>query len=339
MQKLSNKSDEYYWTKLKNFIVDELSYFDSRKGNHKLEGNLLIQASKQLEEFYLLTKFRYTCEIKTRNYVYAEDLNEISSYYVDQLTEKYCQNNSTIRAFAVLSDLLEYQSKKIYLNFKEILFKSEIPDKQLHLSFLMYAANFSANQIRINEKYYTKEALEIYQFSLDSKIIIANGIFPEIPFKNIVNLYCYFNDIKGVLNFIDKWNVYLPTQSRISMTSLCKARVLFNQKEYLESLDALSSCKFEDSYCEIEARILKVRLLYEVNKMEEAFQICYSLESYIRRNKKLSPSHRKGSLNFAKITRRIINKKKKESLLKTLDKANSIICSSWLRDKINTLNS
>jgi len=333
----TSKSNEYYWSRLESFLIEDAIYFDPKKEKHKLDGNLLLQANRNLDEFYLLTKLRYACEIKTRNYVFSENHHEISTKLIDLMSINEQVINPKIQVFNILLKLLENRTKANYLKFKELLFNVKLLDNKLHLSLLIYAANFTASQIRIAEDYYTNEAIEIYQFCLDSKLILANGTFPEIPFMNIVNLYCHFNQHKKAFGFINKWKIYLQTQSKKSIAYLCKVRVMYNQGNYLEGIEILKRCKFEDSNCEVELRTLKIRLLYEVSEFEEAFQACNALENHCKRNKKLSFELKRGSINFAKITRRMISRRKKDALIKSLSKVNYILCSTWLKKKIHIL--
>lgn len=328
-----DRTDEYYWSKLKYFLVNELNYFDTEKDPHQLDGTILIEADKYLESFYLLTKLRYACELLNRNYLKEETNEKLLNTQVIHLIKKY-PSNIEIELLYSLSNLLSTKSQAAYLAFKKLLTTKEIKDKQLFRVFIIYAASFTASKIRENEKYYVAESLQLYQLGLSRNALLINGLFPEFPFKNIVNLYCFQKDIKEAKKFIEKWKKFLPKNKEGDIAELCRSRVLFDEKKYSEAKRILNSQSFNNPYYDVEARVLNIRIAYEMGQSEIATQSCLTLENFLRRNKNLSQSFRESSLNFSKITRKIINHVDKKKVLKTIEKVKFIICLPWIKEKI-----
>jgi len=324
-----------YKTPLNIFLLNDFLYFGDIKDKHLADQELLDTAINYLEEFFWVARLKMEVELLSRDNLLP---NKKRTNILNQelLKIKKYPKTSLVYMYYSLYQLIIIDNDEIFENFKDLVYKFSTKDKISHLSFLLYAINYSARKIRlVTDVEYITATLNFYKFGIDKKLLIANGYFEEMAFINIVNLSSYLKELKWVSSFIHEWSKYLPYSIREELTKLSKGRILFEEEEYLKAIEMLSLKHFRNAYYNVESRILKIRSLIELGWDVKSEKECAALEGFIRRNKEISDSFRKSCLNFLKIARKLIYFFNKEELLEILNDMDAILCKNWIIAKIN----
>lgn len=334
-----SKKAENYWTTLNKFIINESLYFNTPKDQHQLQATQLKKNISYLDQFYFLNKLKYACELRNRAIVLNETYENILDQQIIAVIKKKYIDTPAIHGYYLYLQLISTESLNAYEDFKQMIFNYKGKDRTLQLTFLIYAANFAAKKIRIGENNFAEETLNLYIFGIEQKLMVASGYFHEMSFKNIVNLFCFFGQPEKAKLFVDSWKKDLPKASKSDLSSLSYARILMYNQSFKDCISILKQSQFSNSFYEVEARVLKIRCLYECSYFDKSELDCLALESFLRRNKQISASLKKGGLQFAQIMKKIINQRNKHAITKALAKANLALYSNWLRQKIDALPS
>jgi len=317
---------------LNDYTCNTLLYFTSQEEGHRISESYLVEGLTKLEQFYTLAKMTLLCELVNRKFVLAENL-EIAEV---QNIGKY-RKEPVINAYYLLFQLYSAPSYDKFCKLKEAIFALKNIDDHVHLRLLFYAINYAAAQYRLGQRVFLEEAFVLYKFGLERKIVLENGFLSEMAFKNIVFIACLLKEYIWAQQFIEEWKKYLKKDSRNDLTSFCKSRIHCDNGSFDLAKDLLVRTTFSNDFYNAESRLLLIKCYYESGDFEKTLSECINLESFIKRKTKMSKEYKQGGLNFLRLVKKIINRRKKEKLMDTIQKKNVLFFKEWLIEKIKLL--
>jgi len=320
-----------YWF-LNDYTCNSLLYFTSEEDEHRISQSYLVEGLTRLEQFYTLTKVTLLCEMMNRKFVLAENLEIAEVHNIGKYNEE-----PLINSYYLLFQLYSDPSYNKFYKLKEAITTLKNIDDHVHLKLLFYAINYAAAQYRLGQEVFLKEAFALYKFGLERKIILENGFLSEMAFKNIVFIACLLKEYAWAQQFIEEWKVYLKKDSRNDLTSFCMSRIYCDNGSFELAKDILERTTFFNDFYNAESRLLLIKCYYELGDFEKTLSECINLESFLQRKTKINKEYKQGGLNFLRLVKKIINRRKKEKLMDTIEQKDVLFFKEWLIEKIKFL--
>lgn len=171
--------------------------------------------------------------------------------------------------------------EELFLNIKHFS-KEEFRD--LYLA----AINFCIRKLNNNEKKYLYEALDLYKKGLELDLLIENGKLSRFTYNNIVGIAIKIDNPEWIEKFITTYQQYLTAPHHIPTYNFSMARLEFARKNYKKSLIFLQRADYEDIINNMTAKLLQMKIYYELNEYEALFALLKSMKAFINRKKKIS---------------------------------------------------
>jgi len=173
--------------------------------------------------------------------------------------------------------------------FKEKLFlQIEYFLKEEFRDIYLAAINFCIRKINNNEEIYRYEALDLYKKGLALNLLIENGKLSRFTYNNIVGIALRIDSPEWVESFITTYRQFLSPPHHITAYNLNMARLEFLRKNYKKSLVFLQRADYDDIINHMTAKILQMKIYFELNEHESLLALLKSTRAYVNRKKKKS---------------------------------------------------
>lgn len=275
------------------------------RGIRRADENLQLK-SRSLDLFFLIEKLKIACDMASRNTV-------IHAHYDCSMLEEllhYLQRDDAIyHGIPIL---------EIYISIWNILTKPEQAEHYQRLiqqlaqhygdftlrdamSMYRYALNYCIRQINNGQANYFREALSIYQFLLQTKIILYDGHIAAWDYKNIVTTALRLNEHKWAEQFIEEYHEYLPNDIRENAYRYNLAALHYSAGKHDKALQALHNIEFTDGSYYMGAKIIQLKSYYELEESEPLYSLVEAFKTYLRRTDQVSDYQKQAMQHFLKI--------------------------------------
>lgn len=143
---------------------------------------------------------------------------------------------------------------------------------------------------------YNIEALNMQETSVNPELFnvmnkkLKEGLFSDIrdrnfftnQFRNYVIVALSLNKFKWTKSFIDEYGPKLPREFRDDSMLLGKALLMFGKKEYIKCAELLNKFKMSNQYHYIDASHLRLKVCYELNRIEECHKQLRRLMEFLK---------------------------------------------------------
>ena len=254
-----------------------------------------------LDDFYLITKLRLTCELVNRQ-------NILSSSYdirlVDELLN-YLRHHDieSVPAMDIYhSILLLLTSEPTQQQFRRLKSLMEqhlslFPDQEKQEIYSI-AQNFCIQMIKKGAQGFLKELFELYQTGLAEGVLMEEGILSPWKFKNIVSGGLRLGRYAWVEDFIQEYHPALPEDFQETAMKYNQANLHYHRGQHEAALRLLSKVEFTDVFYSLDTRKMMVMIYFEQGEMEALLSLMAAFRLYLRRNKLISERNRKAYKNF-----------------------------------------
>lgn len=315
--------------------LHELNTYNS--DGKQYNSNKLESAMEHLDLFYATFKLKYASEFLNRNNVLSEK-NTI--WLLDQIKDfakkKEPNKSPYLNLYYQIVHLLQTEDWATFLILENQLYHFKFENDKERLILLTILVNFLLKAYRKGELDHVKKILTLYQFGINENIMIANGDFPPIPFKNIVDTACIIGEFEWAKVFIEQWSVYLPNTLKQDTYFHTKAIIAFAEKDYQQSIHYSQQVKIQNYIYSVAVRALIIRTHYELGNLTSAVYACDAYEKYLRLSKLANKNYIIAGLNFIKIMRLLIKKVPYSKISNILKKLEIVQSKAWLLDKLTT---
>ena len=142
--------------------------------------------------------------------------------------------------------------------------------------------------------------------AVDKGYFLVNGRAAGSRFMNTVNVACVNKKTEWAKRFIDKYQKYLPEETRRNRVLLSKAYVNTAEKNWDKALDNLNLVEKALLVNRWSARFMIIKVYYEMYAEENDYSFLESqlnnFREFLQRNKEgLSEPNYKGGLGFVKM--------------------------------------
>jgi hypothetical protein len=225
--------------------------------------------------------------------------------------------------------------------FKRLLFSSS---KHLSLSeikdFYFLGIDYCNKQISLGEKLYLKEAFELYQYSLEQKVILEDGVLSPFMYRNILATALASQNHLWASEFVTKYTIYLEEKYQASYNRYARVNLLFSKGVYKSTLILLQQAVFEELELELDSQAIQLKIHYEQKDKDSLYTLIASFYGFLK-NEALSVDQRNNYKNMIKFTQKLIqlstdNPNAKQDILEQIKETNPLTERIWLLEKLDT---
>ncbi|MEM1319004.1 MAG: hypothetical protein AAGG75_02045 [Bacteroidota bacterium] len=338
-RQLQKEKEQNIWSYFRQMKWYHCHYFFSDIPKLAKGESSIQLAMQQLDAFYVAAKFRYACELKSREAILQEK-HQIE--FLPQLLA-HCQSEDFYHTpyfeiYQLTLQLIHSQKEEDYQLLKEKFFEyASVFDAPERASIFSYLFNYMASTIKKGHTAVAEETFLLYKRGLEEWIFIENNYMPHTRFNNIINIACKLKEYDWATAFIDRWQYYLEANIRSSAVGIGRARLLFEQAAYQQAITLLGTIDFSNSFYTIRAKVLLLRCHYELETDQSVLHhMSKAFENYIRRNRLIHLNTQLLFLNFAKAMNCLVDMaKSQKSKVAYVQSLQPLVYKDWLLSKVN----
>jgi len=316
----------------------------------KQSSNEINAVMENLDRFYALTKLRISCELRSREYILAEQ------YHIDLIEEiiqisndKYYGHTCLFQIYTSLISLFSdgYQAA-IYQETKNLYFENlaaiNKEEQKIILHYLINIVSTGVNHGLVN----IQDIFELYKSGLAHGVLILNKRITPESFSNIAVLGSKLGAFEWTQSFISNYEQFLDEDIRQDTKLMSLAYWYFNKREFDQTIELINEHQLPGKIFYIRTRALLIRTYLEKYMQDQSFhQILISnadaFRKQVERNKLISKNKKIAYKNFIKYINKIVNivqnrpAKLHERLNKLkieLEHTDTLVARAWLIQKI-----
>lgn len=267
-----------------------------------------------LDVYYQLEKWRLACDMVSRNLVVQANYNlqfikPFVRFY--QENPEYLAQNPSLDLYYALYELLrESPDREHYQRVQRKLTRTLDqfpPEEQRNL--YSYLLNFCVRQINSGDGSFYQKVLDLYKWLLDREIIVKNGMITQWTYTNIITAGIRLHDYEWTERFIRDYQSYLQPDQRHNVYTYNLVNLYFERGFFDQALSTLQEVQFTDTFYQVAARLIQLRIYYLEETVEPFFSLTLSTERFLERNKHLSDYQKKSNQNFIRFIKRLFKLK------------------------------
>ena len=341
-QELDAEAESGHEQVLREFQINDLLH--SLKAHEKGTGESLLQASiDNLEEFYLIHKLSYSCEIENRSRIMREAepfRNPLMPAIEGDLHLRQEMAPLTALYFRLYLTT-KYEEEETYFD-KLVQLVQNTPVTAIEpvefRSIQLATINIGLRKMRAQPEKYRSVCLQLYEDGIRSKVLFENGQLSEWTYQNAIRLGLMSKRYDWTEQFIHHYNNFLAAQSQSNALHSNLAELFFYKKDYDASLDHLNQIDTTHFKYYINPKILLVKVFYEKGNLDSCLWNLGSLTVYLSRRKDVTKTLRKGYQHFCQLLHRILMQSSSKKIRQIQDKIQTLTPlaeRNWLQDVFN----
>ena len=338
-------------------------YYFHQDGQHLVDkAEYLKKADRQLNDFFLLTKFRYLCEFINRKFNATDEFSLDYMEVISKMLEEYQGDNPAIQIYGDFYRLISeggFDPQAYENEVKEKLIK-RLPTlaKADQLVFVKFLINQLNRAIGLGHLHLLREIHNWNLIALDRGLYTFENVLSDDEYLNVAITASTLGEGSFFDSFIESYKDKMNAEVREKAYQTAKAFRHFHKSEYTQATDILDTAfptHSQDSYKYIlRARSLSLRCqlcLYLEDFDDQAgekFPRDYqNFKSYLKYHEKnIAEKVRESYQNFMDISNDIFLAKKKEysirkatknELLDKLKSMENVAVRIWLTTTIENL--
>lgn len=215
---------------------------------------------------------------------------------------------------------------------------SETEQRDIYLMSL----NYCIQRLNKGAREFSREALEIYQYTFENKIILENGILSRRTYLNAVLIALMLKEYTWAESAIEDYKEYVEEDYREVVSNYCKARLSFDLKKYDLAHKLLVHFDSTDILMTLNAKTMLLKIYYEQTELDALDSLLQSMKVYLKR-KNVIGYHRDGVENIVKYTQKLVrinpyDRTKRKELREEIQNTTSpIMDRPWLLEQIDKM--
>lgn len=305
----------------------------------KLEPQIMAiqQAEESLDHFYCTMRIKLACETLARAKVLkTEQPNTHAISAIAPIIHSLKETNHLLAIFHQAYQLLLEEEDKDYYTLEALLkeHRDLIPTEDQHILF-SYLQNHASSQLRNGNDSFWMKLHELNKFASTQELFTHKGLISHTQFNNIVNIACKVKEFDWALEFIDLHEQYVDKSIRLSTTTLAKAIIYYETKNFDPILPLLLQIDFVDIHQAIRAKALTLISYVELKWEDEIIiNFCKSFSTFLRRQQKIKEETINATQNFIKLTKKVaLGHTPKEVLREKIVATKPLYFNIWLLEK------
>ncbi len=323
-------------------------------------GNILEKQGEYLVNFFLMNGLNIFQEM--------HEFREVLNYkFAADLPGQFLKNINVDNYFAELKNVgyKYYPLLSIYYNLYTFSFNNSDNEKFYNLknsiidnldyfdesernNLLLALESCAITRIRMGIKRSREDLMEVYElmiseatFSVTKKKFIQANLF-----RNIFYTALLLKRIKWAENFADKYSEFLLPEQRPDMINYTGSMLYFERGKYEEALELVSRINYSFFVFKYDAKILMIKIHYELNSYEPALSLIDSFSHFLANNQNVSKTFKEPFMIFLKYIKELIKLKTKHvkvnklNVIEVLKKAETMehfMSKKWIIEKLKEL--
>ncbi len=309
---------------------------------NRKERTNLQEVSDHFDTYFLSTKLKQACNALSRENINQEQYDIGLLDIVIQLIESNSDYLKTpaIAIYYYCYKAISSKGDEVYfLKLRETItaFQQFFPPSEMRDIYTV-AINYSIKKLNTGSSLFIREAFELYLLSLDQGYLLEDGVMLESTYSNIVSLALKLNKYDWASNFIQEYQQQLKPEYRAPLFHFSLGKLYYEQGQFKESLQQLIKVETKASFLLLGARILQLKIYYELREFDPLESLLESLRVYLQRSKDLAyrKEHYSNIIIFTKqlLQLTIMDKKEKEALRSRIQDAEIFAEKDWFLKQI-----
>ncbi len=202
----------------------------------------------------------------------------------------------------------------------------------------LLAINYGIRRINSGEKNFIRETFELYRDGLEKNVLPGDGHMTDFTYKNIARLGLGLEEFAWTERFLHDAKRFLDPQTRENIFQYCMAMLFFEQKNYDEAMQILTSVELDDVFLNLYARSMLLRIYFEKNFQDALESLLDSFQTFIKRQKNLG-YQAENYLNLIRFTRQILrlppgDDDARKKIRADIESTSALAEKSWLLEKL-----
>lgn len=345
--------DEHYY--LARWRQQHDHFFHPRTARYGFSADQLEAIMQNLDAFYILSKMRYSAELRNRQNILPEAYEIALLGESIQLAEQHpvFGGDKVFQAYRDILALMEQpENESIYRRLEDIAYH------HLHLlrptdqaSLLRYLVNTSIQLYNKGKQEYLGRQFRLYQLGLEQGLFLDEDKLSDTTFLNIIVTASVLGELDWIEGFIARYAPALPAAQQVDAVSLGTAYWYFAKGEFSASNALLQQVESSGLQYQLRVKSLSLRNYFELFLQDETYYELAVYESkafgkFLRRNEKITESRARGYLALCSFIRKLARLKvtgqwtggKLAKLRKELEREGAVVARPWLLEKLAELS-
>jgi hypothetical protein len=179
------------------------------------------------------------------------------------------------------------------------------PDEQRTLFLLALNFCIKKSNTANSKTTWFRQTWELYKEALEYDILLENGQISRFSFNNIASVAVHLGEVDWAEQFIEKHLPQVERKFRAAASSLNFARIAYARKQYDAALAHLQSADYRDLISGMSARIIQLKIYYEMDAFELLDSHLDSIKTYLHRQR-ATGYHRDTYMEIVKTTKSLM---------------------------------
>jgi hypothetical protein len=298
---------------------------------------------EDLQNFFFGTRLRLVCDLVSKS---GGNVQEDDKPLVDELRKRLGKQLGNepvaVSIYETVLQMLTHTDPELY--YRTLRMSLKVNAKHFQRDELMhlygFALSFSIQQLNRGTEGYLQEIFLLYQEQLQHDVLIDNGRFPAQHFKNIVTVGLRLKEFDWTRQFIESKSMQLPESEKESIVAYSRAALHYVLGAYAECRKLLQFASFSDAVHELEAKILLMKSLYELEDWKALQAVGEKQLKYLKTQSSLSERQRNFHANFIEFLLRLVDYRQGSraplgALIGAIEATREASDLKWLRQKVD----
>lgn len=266
----------------------EVEQYNLMSKNKRYEDFNLQKISDTVHHFVILEILRYACIAQSFQQVSGKKTTFPLLVTALQFMETgLYKDEPALQIYYLLYHLSVNTDDDKFKKLYDLVFKNESCFKEHELKdIFLLTINYCIKQLNTGKREYAKPAFTLYLHGLDKNYLLENGELSRFTFKNIAYIGIkHLKDYKQTELFISKYNRYVNASYRENSIQFTKAALYYAQKQFSKAMRILQQVEFTDVLWNADAKILILKMLFELKEYDSIPYQLKSAKMFIYRRK------------------------------------------------------
>ncbi len=328
-----NRNHEFY--QLQYLLADISNRYFLKQQIRRYDDRLQL-AGDYLDQYYVVTKLKYCCEMLDRKMSIAAEYEVRFANVISKLVDDNAvlATPSIAIYHTILNMLLDMGNaewfKKLVALTEE--HKAYFPMEELK-DLYSYAINYCIRRVNQGAPEFLEELFKQYLKSLDAGTLMDGGFLSPWAYKNLIGVGLRLKKFDWTEDFIKDYNEKLSPEFRANALHYNLAELRYYQKNYDKALVHLNQVEFSDIYYNLDTKKMMLKIYYELDEIDALLSLLASFKMFLRRTKLISASNKVAYLNFVQALTLLSRKEKRvqPTLQRMLNDPEPLGDRAWLK--------
>jgi hypothetical protein len=218
-------------------------------------------------------------------------------------------------------------------------------DETERYNLLLAYESCAVSRIRLGLKHSKEDLMTVYELMIKEMSLTGpqKKYLQANLFRNIFYTALMLKKLDWAQGFADNYCSLLLPEQKTDMVNYTGAMLCFERKKYDEALEYIIKVNHTFFVFKYEAKILMLKIYYELNSYEQAISLIDSFSHFLTKNKNVSFTYKETFMTFLKFLKLLIkqrldqdrvNKYNKHELLKQAENTEHFMSKAWILEKI-----